>query len=101
MSVTKDCSKEESTKFTVGEDIYQDVGSVQSVDNEAPDNVMTGANISYQTVTCAAKTENTTNQIAENYNKGDVSCKWFICILVTITLVLSFHLFALLSYFTR
>ena len=90
MSVTKDSSKEESTctDFTIGEGIYQDV---QSLDNEAPDNSVmnTGAKNSNQTITCATKTVNTTNPIAENYTSTK-SCKRFICILVTITLVTTY-----------
>ena len=92
MSVTKDSSKEEGTctDFTIGEGIlYQDV---QSLDNEAPDNTVmnTGAKNSNQTIiTCATKTASTTNPIAENYTSTK-SCKRFICILVTITLVTTY-----------
>ena len=96
-SVTKDSFKEEG--------IYQDVGSVQSLDNEAPDNSVmnTGAKNSNETVTCASKPTNTTNPIAENYTsiKGDVSCKRFICILVTITLVTTIALVCLAVLFYK
>ena len=50
----------------------------------------TGAKNSNQTIiTCATKTANTTNPIAENYTSTK-SCKRFICILVTITLVTTY-----------
>ena len=81
MSMRKDRSpcKEESAELTV--------------DNEAPDtycSVETEPNISYQTVIPAVKdvkTDNATRRIDKKYDKEDVSCKRFICILVTITLV--------------
>ena len=64
-----------------------------TVDNEAPDtycSVETEPNISYQTVIPAVKdvkTDNATRRIDKKYDNEDVSCKRFICILVTITLV--------------
>ena len=84
--------KEESAELTVGEfvsPLYEKI----STDNEKPDtycSVETEPNISYQTVLPAAKdvkTANATRRIDEKYDKDDVSCKRFICILVTITLV--------------
>ena len=96
MSMRKDRSpcKEESAELNVGEfvsPLYEKI----STDNEAPDtycsrSVETEPNVSYQTVTPAAKdvkTDNATRRIDEKYDKEDVSCKRFICILVTITLV--------------
>ena len=94
MSMRKDRSpcKEESAELTVGEfvsPLYEKI----STDNEAPDtycSVETEPNISYQTVIPAAnavKTDNATRKIDEKCDKEDVSCKRFICILVTITLV--------------
>ena len=92
MSMRKDHSpcKEESAELTVGEFVSP---LYATLDNEAPDtycSVETEPNISYQTVIPAAKdvkTDNATRRIDEKYDKKDISCKRFICILVTITLV--------------
>ena len=92
MSMRKPC-KEESAELTVGEFVSPPYEQIPTLDNEAPDtycSVETEPNISYQTVIPAAKgvkTDNATRRIDEKYNKEDVSCKRFICILVTITLV--------------
>ena len=94
MSMRKDRSpcKEESAELTVGEfvsPLYEKIPT----DNEAPDtycSVETEPNISYQTVlptANAVQTDNATRRIDEKYDKEDVSCKRFICILVIITLV--------------
>ena len=91
MLMRKDRSpcKEELTVGKFVSPLYEKI----STDNAAPDtycSVETEPNISYQTVTPAAKdvkTDNATRRIDEKYNKKDVSCKRFICILVTITLV--------------
>ena len=92
MSMRKDHSpcKEESAELTVGEFVSP---LYATLDNEAPDtycSVETEPNISYQTVIPAAKdvkTDNATRRIDEKYDKKDISCKRFICIPVTITLV--------------
>ena len=89
MSWRKDCSpcKEESEELTVDEHVSPLYENISTLDNEAPDtycSVETESNISHKTVTPAAKAANSTSRIAEN---KDVSCKRFICILVTITLV--------------
>ena len=70
---------------------YEKVSGKTTLDNEASD-METQPNISYQTVVPAAKNADvtiadTTNNMAEKFNKEDVSCKRFICILVTITFV--------------
>ena len=108
MSRRKDCSpcQEESAELTVGEfvsPLYEKI----STDNEAPDtycSVETEPNISYQTVNPAAnavKTDNATRRIDEKYDKDDVSCKRFICILVTITLVTLISLVCLAVLFAE
>ena len=89
MSWRKDCSprKEESEELTVDEHVSPLYENISTLDNEVPDtycSVETESNISYKTATPAAKAANSTSRIAEN---KDVSCKRFICILVTITLV--------------
>ena len=94
MSGRKDRSpcKEESAELTVGEFVSPLYEKNSTLDKEAPDtycSVETEPNISYQTVIPAArnvKTDNATRRIDEKI-KEDVSCKRFICILVTITLV--------------
>ena len=107
MSRRHDCSpcKEESAELTVGEfvsPLYEKI----STDNEAPDTycpVETEPNISYQTVIPAAKdvkTDNATRRIDEKI-KEDVSCKRFICILVTITLVTLISLVCLAVLFAE
>ena len=58
----------------------------------------TEPNISYKTATPAAKTANATSRIAE---KEDVSCKRFMCILVTITLVTIISLVCLAVLFSQ
>ena len=108
MSMRKDLSpcKEESAELTVGEfvsPLYEKIAT----DNEAPDtycSVETEPNISYQTVIPAAnavKTDNATRRIDEKYDKEDVSCKRFICILVTITLVTLISLVCLAVLFAE
>ena len=94
MSMRKDRSpcKEESAELTVGEFVSPPYEQIPTLDNEAPDtycSVETEPNISYQTVTPEAKdvnTDNATRRINQKYDEN-VSCKRFICILVTITLV--------------
>ena len=102
----KDCSpcKEESAELTVGEFVSPLYEKISTLDNEAPDtycSVETEPNISYQTVIPAAnavKTDNATRRIDE---KDDVSCKRFICILVTITLVTLISLVCLAVLFAE
>ena len=103
MSMRKDRSpcKEE---LTVGEFVSPLYEKIPTLDNEAPDtycSVETEPNISYQTVLPAAnavKTDNATRRIDEKY---DVSCKRFICILVTITLVTLISLICLAVLFAE
>ena len=109
MSMRKDRSpcKEESAELTVGEFVSPLYEKISTLDNEAPDtycSVETEPNISYQTVTPAAKdvkTDNATRKIDEKYDKDDVSCKRFICILVTITLVTLISLVCLAVLFAE
>ena len=109
MSMRKDCSpcKEESAVLTVGEFVSPLYEKISTLDNEAPDtycSVETEPNISYQTVIPAAKdvkTDNATRRIDEKYDKEDVSCKRFICILVTITLVTLISLVCLAVLFAE
>ena len=105
MSMRKDRSpcREESAELTVGEfvsPLYEKIAT----DNEEPGtycSVETEPNISYQTVIPAAQTANATSRIAEKYDKEDVSCKRFICILVTITLVTLISLVCLAVLFAE
>ena len=112
MSRRKDRSpcKEESAELTVGEfasPLYEKI----STDNEAPDtycSVETEPNISYQTVIPAAKDVNRLKRqtpqacrITEKCDKEDVSCKRFICILVTIILVTLISLVCLAVLFAE
>ena len=108
MSRRHDCSpcKEESAELTVGEFVSPLYEKISTLDNEAPDtycSVETEPNISYQTVIPAAKdvkTDNATRRIDEKI-KEDVSCKRFICILVTITLVTLISLVCLAVLFAE
>ena len=94
-------------ELTVGEFVSPLYEKISTLDNEAPDtncSVETEPNISYQTVTPAAKdvkTDNATRKIDEKYDKDDVSCKRFICILVTITLVTLISLVCLAVLFAE
>ena len=100
MSWRKDC-KEENAELTVDEHASPLYENISTLDNEASDtycSVETEPNISYKTVTPAAKTANATSRIAE---KEDVSCKRFMCILVTITLVTIISLVCLAVLFSQ
>ena len=109
MSMRKDRSpcKEESAELTVGEFVSPLYEQIPTLDNEASDTycpVETEPNISYQTVIPAAKdvkTDNATRRIDEKYDKNDVSCKRFICILVIITLVTIISLVCLAVLFSQ
>ena len=90
ISWRKDCSpcKEESAELTADEHISPLYENIPTLDNDASDtycSVETESNISYKTVTPAAKAANATSRIIAE--KEDISCKRFICILVTIALV--------------
>ena len=100
MSWRKDC-KEEGAESTADEHVSPLYENISTLDNDASDtycSVGTEPNISYKTVTPAAKTANATSRIAE---KEDVSCKRFICILVTITLVTIISLVCLAVLFYK
>ena len=98
----KDRSPCREEELTVGEFVSP---LYETLDNGAPDTnctVETEPNISYQTVIHAArkvKKANTTSRIAEKCDKEDVSCKRFICILITITLVTLISLICLAVLF--
>ena len=100
MSWRKDC-KEEGAKLTADEHVSPLYEKISTLDNDASVtycSVETGPNISYKTVTPAAKAANATSRIAE---KEDVSCKRFMCILVTITLVTIISLVCLAVLFSQ
>ena len=100
MSWRKDC-KEVGTELTADEHVSPLYENISTLDNEAPDiycSVETEPNISYKAATPAAKTANATSRIAE---KEDVSCKRFMCILVTITLVTIISLVCLAVLFSQ
>ena len=103
MSRRKDHSpcKEESAELTADKHVSPLYENISTLDNDVTDtycSVETEPNISYKTATPAAKTANATSRIAE---KEDVSCKRFICILVTITLVTIISLVCLAVLFYK
>ena len=103
ISWRKDCSpcKEEGAELTADEHVSPLYENISTLDNDASDtycSVETEPNISYKTVTPAAKAANTTSRIAE---KEVVSCKRFMCILVTITLVTIISLVCLAVLFSQ
>ena len=96
----KDC-KEEGAELTADEHVSPLYENISTLDNDASDtycSVETEPNISYKKVTPEAKAVNTTSRIAE---KEDVSCKRFMCILVTITLVTIISLVCLTVLFSQ
>ena len=100
MSWRKDC-KEEGAELTADEHVSPLYENISTLDNNASDtycSVETKPNISYKTASPLAKTANATSRIAE---KEDVSCKRFICILVTITLVTIISLVCLAVLFSQ
>ena len=100
--------KEEGAELTADELVSPLYENISTLDNDASDtycSVETEPNISYKTAPPAAKTAppaaktaNVTRRIAE---KEDVSCKRFICILVTITLVTIISLVCLAVLFSQ